>query len=297
MTKEGITSQDLQKSLAHIFKIKLRDVGLAGMKDKESVSTQTFSLLLKEDVDNVTRRIKSDLNIKVNWAKRHKNKLKVGHLLGNKFKIIIADLDFPTKETLKRTKKIIAFLEEKGIPNFYGEQRFGFKGDNFLVGKEIILGRKRVKNKWLRRFLISSYQSYLCNLYLSKRIEYGYFDKILKGDICKKYETGGMFEVDDPEKEQERYQKKEITFTAPLYGSKMWETKSESKKLEREILEDENISVENLKSAKVEGTRRAGRIFLKDFKLREHSKGIKMEFFLPKGSFATTVLREIMKKD
>jgi tRNA pseudouridine13 synthase len=234
ITKKNLTSTEVKDRISKIFKFDKKRVGLAGLKDKKAVTTQTFSVNIqnKEKIKEKIDKIQKIKNLKVNWYKRHRNKLKKGHLLGNKFEIIISDIEYKNKD-IKKIKKILTQLEE-GIPNYYGEQRFGKQGDNHLKGLKIIKGELNVKRRWLKRFLISSYQSHLCNLYLKKRIEKGLFYKILEGDIAKKHSTGGLFVVTDL-KEQKRFDNKEISFTCPIFGKKMWEAEKKAGRLEREV--------------------------------------------------------------
>lgn len=296
ITKKGITSRDVQLKLAKMFGLKNSDIGLAGMKDKNAVTTQTFSIRcgVKQNVQEAIDKIET-MGVKVNWAKFHGNKIRVGHLLGNNFRIVIHDIE--TDDALERAEKIKEKILEKGVPNFYGEQRFGIEGRNVQRGMDVLSDDFNVRNKWLKRFMISGYQSHLCNLYLAKRIEKGCFEKIMKGDVAKKYDTGGLFVVEDVKAEQERYDNKEISFTAPIYGIKMMEAKDEAKELEDSILKDNEVDMKQFENMKVEGTRRLGRVLIKEIDIKEEKGNLVLSFFLPKGAFATTILREFMKKD
>jgi len=295
ITKENLTTRQLQEKLANFFNISVKNVGFAGMKDKNAITTQTFSISEFDSIEKAKELIESNLPVKVNWLRFHKNKLKIGHLLGNKFKILISDLEISNEEALERTKNIVKEIRKRGLPNFFGPQRFGFNGNNIQKGFDIVQGKLNINNRWMKKFLISSYQSYLCNKYLAYRLEKGLFNKILKGDIAKKYDTGGLFEVEDQEKEQERYENHEISFTAPIYGYKMWETTEFARELESKILSDFDMTLEKLRLAKIKGTRRLGRLLIRELSAETKKDGILLTFSLPKGAFATTFLREIMK--
>ena len=301
LTKEGLTTIEVQHKLAALFGLEVTDIGFAGLKDKHARTTQTFSVNVgkvdDDSVDEAVRRIADSLPVTVNWAKLHRNKLRLGHLLGNRFTVTITRLKLPPDEALMRARAVAARLRERGEPNFFGPQRFGFDANNIRWGLEIIQGRYSSSDRWLRRFLISSYQSYLCNRYLSRRLELGAFDYLLEGDIAKKYSTGGLFQVDDWEKEQARYQSHEISFTAPIYGSKMWTAQGPSGELEAKILSEAEVSLEQFDAANVIGTRRLGRLLPSDLDVSLRSHDLVVNFSLPKGAFATTILREIMKVD
>lgn len=292
ITKENLTTREVQLRLADLFKLKPEEVGKAGLKDKYAVTTQTFSVLFNERAspEEITTIIEDNMPIKVNWAKYHKNKIRAGHLIGNRFTILITD----PEGSFQQAQAIADRINETGLPNFYGVQRTGKEGENIYQGWLILKKKKRLGNRWLRKYLLSSYQSYLCNRYLVKRIEKGLFNKILLGDIAKKHETGGLFWVKDPELDQQRFDSKEISFTAPMFGYKMSKPKDESLALEEEILAEMGLDVQEFRAQRIKGTRRIGRV-LPEITVSDPSDGIQLEFTLPKGGFATTLLREFMK--
>jgi len=301
ITKEGMTSRDVEMGLARVFGIANRDVGSAGMKDKHARTTQTFSLLVghvdEAFVQAAPARIAEKLPVTVNWARLHKNKLKRGHLLGNRFAITITDLAVTPDEVVARAQAIIARLEQRGLPNFYGPQRLGREGSNVLRGAELLQNKQHVPDRWLRNLLLASVQSYLCNRYLTRRIAEGSYDHLLLGDIAKKVETGGLFEVTDVEAENPRYTAQEISFTAPMYGPEMWSATGSSGQLEEDVLAANGFSMEQLSKARLTGTRRMGRLRLTDLVTEISDDGLVVRFALPKGAFATTLLRELMKND
>ncbi len=292
ITKENLTTREVQLRLADLFELKPEEVGKAGLKDKYAVTTQTFSVLFNDRAspEEITPIIEDNIPIKVNWAKYHNNKIRAGHLIGNKFTILITD----PEGSFQQAQAIADRINETGLPNFYGVQRTGKEGKNIYQGWLILKKKKRLSNRWLRKYLLSSYQSYLCNRYLVKRIEKGLFNKILLGDIAKKHETGGLFWVEDPELDQQRFDSKEISFTAPMFGYKMSKPKDESLALEEELLAEMGLDVQEFRAQRVKGTRRISRM-LPEITVSNPSDGIQLEFALPKGSFATTLLREFMK--
>lgn len=296
LTRKGISTRRLAHSLASLFGLGRTAVGYAGLKDVRSVSTQTLSLLLgrlsDDEVANIGRVIEARLPVRVNWMRLHSRKLRAGQLLGNRFMINITGLSMDLGKALARAKETAGALKRLGLPNFYGPQRVD--GENVRRGYEIIKGRHRVRDRWLRRFLVSSYLDHLCNLYFVRRLERGYFQRLLQGDIVKKHSTGGMFVVEDTDAEGLRYEAGEISFTAPIFGPRMWWAEGPSGDLEREIFDESDITLEELRRLDVRGTRRLGRL-LPEISIRESNRGIRLEFFLPKGAYATVVLREFMK--
>ncbi len=299
VTKKNLNTRDVQLRLAQLFDVKPEYVGRAGLKDKRSVSTQSFSVLFegeKPAASDVPKIIEENVGVKVNWAEYHTNKLRSGHLRGNRFDILVTGLEIGSEEAVTRADAISTRLDATGVPNFYGYQRVGEEGENALAGWRLLQGEKRIRNRWLRRYLVSCYQSHLCNRYLAKRVEDGLFGTLVRGDVAKKYDTGGMFWVEDVEAEQPRYLDKEITFTAPIYGYKMKPAKHEANVLEEAVLLDSGITNEQFRKLRAKGTRRAGRIVPR-IAVSASADGLRLRFELPKGGFATTVLREFMKND
>lgn len=296
ITKENMNTRDVQLKLAKLFELDPAEVGKAGLKDKYAITTQTFSVVFYKNQpspDDITKIIEEEIPVKVNWAKYHTNKLRAGHLRGNKFTITIVDTE---ENALQKSTKIAEKIRQVGIPNYYGVQRTGEEGENVIQGWLILKDRKRLRDRWLKKYLLSSYQSYLCNRYLAERVQKDLFTELLHGDIAKKHDTGGIFWVEDPIKEQKRFDNKEISFTAPMFGYKMLDAKYESADLEKSILDSVTITKNDFKKHRVKGTRRIGRI-LPEVTINESSERIILTFFLSKGSFATTILREFMKND
>lgn len=301
LTKEELTTREVQRRLAMIFHLPTSEISFAGMKDKHARTTQTFSLNVgyvdEQFVADAPERIQTQLPVQVHWAKLHRNKLKIGHLLGNRFTIVISDLAMPVDAALVQAQAVIDSIKARGVPNYYGPQRLGQQGSNVIRGLGVITGNLDIRDRWLRDLLKASVQSYLCNRYLARRIKDDLFDRLLVGDVAKKYDTGGLFEVEDLDAEQPRYERKEISFTAPIYGPKMWVTGGEAGEFEAALLAEHGLTLEQLGKARLTGTRRMGRLLFPDLEARTGAQGLELSFSLPKGAFATTVLREIMKID
>jgi len=294
ITRSGQTTQDVVQTIASALGIPARGIGYAGLKDKHARTTQVFSLpgVQPDQITDLDQRI----DAKVHWAIPHNKKLRPGHLLGNRFTITVLNPAAP--DAMNRAESIIEAVDQRGLANFFGEQRFGTYGDNAEQGLAILTGKqKRPGAKWLHKLLASAYQSQLFNQYLTLRIERKLFDRILIGDLVKKTDTGGMFTVEDKPTDQERFDQREITFTGPLFGYKMRQPLADAAALEAEILQSSPVTAQQWRSNRVQGNRRAGRLFLAPIGLSSHQQGFTLGFFLPKGAYATILLREIIKSD
>ena len=301
ITKVGLTTKEVQGQLERLFGLKRGEAGFAGMKDKQARTTQSFSLNVGNQpatfADEAAARIEANLPVTVNWVRFHRNKLRLGHLLGNRFQIAVTQLALPMAEVLIRANAIVGALQATGLPNYFGPQRLGRDGHNVRQGRAILQGEHKRGDRWLQRFLVSAYQSYLCNRYLAQRMTMGAFEHLIEGDVAKKHATGGMFDVLDLAAEQPRYTAQEISFTAPLYGPRMWMAKGNSGMLEAEILAESGTTLESLARAHVEGSRRLGRLLVPDLRVEPVGDTVVVTFALPKGAFATTVMGELMKVD
>jgi tRNA pseudouridine13 synthase len=297
VTKKNMTTREVQSQIADLFDLRPQNIGTAGLKDKKAVATQTFSILLeKNDVsaEDAVKRIERKIDVRVNWAKFHNNKFRAGHLVGNRFTVTISDIRIPKGKALERANLIAEQIYLRGMPNYYGDQRIGRGGKNIQEGWAILNGHKHFKDRWLSKLLVAGYQSYLCNRNIAERVRRGLFDKLLLGDIVKKHMTGGIFWVNDLAVDQPRFDSKEISFTAPIFGYKMSHPLGESAVLEAEIFEESEMSMKTFKRMKITGTRRFGRL-TPEIEVTRNQRGIQIDFMLHKGGYATTLLREFMK--
>lgn len=295
VTRQGMTTKEVAGQLAKALDVGGGDISTAGLKDKHALTTQTFSVHhLTMEPEDAARRVADNMDATVNWAIRHRNKLKTGHLLGNRFRIVVAG---PGDGDLAAAQVIAAALAERGLPNFFGPQRFGRQGDNVERGRQIIEGARPPKQKWLRKLLLSAYQSQLFNDWLTKRIVDGLFDKIIIGDVAKKTDTGGLFTVEDQAVDQARLDQGELTYTGPMYGSKMRWAVDEAGAREQAVIQAQGVDADDFKRVGVKGSRRVARLMPDGLKIEPGEGGLWFKFALPKGSYATVVLREFMKND
>jgi len=292
LSREGWTTRDLAVRLAELFGLHPSEIGHAGLKDKVARVTQTVSLFLPDvEPDEVARRVEAELPVTVEAASRHRNKLKPGHLLGNRFELLLRR---PGKDALARAERIAAALDEAGLPNYYGEQRLGAAGENPIKGRRMLQQGRRRKG-WLSKLLLSAWQSELFNRWLAERLRRGWFDRLLLGDLARKQDTGGMFPVEDPAAEGPRLARHEISYTGPMYGWRMRWPDGEPRGLEEEVLAADGVTAEMLKAARLPGSRRPGRIRPEGLTIEPAPEGLRFVFGLPKGSYATSLLREFRK--
>ncbi|WP_099210175.1 tRNA pseudouridine(13) synthase TruD [Thermococcus henrietii] len=351
------------KEVAKRAGISHRDIGFAGTKDRHAVTYQYISVpaKAKEKVESVQIR---DVELRFVSYGRF---IKLGHLLGNRFRIIVRDVG---EDAFEMAKEIIRELREKGgFPNYFGYQRFGERRVvNHLIGKLLLQGEfeesarlflgyadgsmegdEARKNFWetgdvdraleefprflryertllytykktgswkkaflslplpIMRIFIHSYQSYLFNLYLSRRIEELPLNEPLVGDIIVQVKGGipyrdRTYRVTETNINfvREKVKRGEAMVSGPLFGFAMRKAKGLPGELEGEILKEEGITLDAFKKLPKPMAEPGGRreLLIRPIGMTYGyvpGTGMCFRFFLPKGVYATSVLREIMK--
>ena len=310
--KSDMSTWKLITVLAKAGDLQERDIGYAGLKDKNATTIQYISLprsAEKELNKNLTTS-------KIEILERTYNKapIKIGHLKGNRFSIVLHKINKSDAKFFNTTAKM---MQTNGIPNYYGYQRFGEDSNSYMQGKEIAHSGKKLKGS-KEKLLVSAYQSYLFNRWLGERvklsttIEYHSLEKATKklkyplelvkalakqpqkfklfiGDIVIVYPYGKTSLVKEMLNSATFFESKKISPTGLLCGSNVERSKSDAYYLE-EPYDDTELNT-------LKGDRRFAWIWPKNVetKYNENSKNLTVEFYLPKGSYATTFLEEIGK--
>ncbi len=299
--KREMTTANAVRELAKCLDIRESDIGAAGMKDKYAVTRQLLSLpppLTPEAV--VGCEIEG---LKILSAKRHGNKLKTGHLKGNRFILKVRDMDCSLEEAETRAQQIFQRLAAvPGAPNWYGAQRFGRRGGNAKIGKALVTQSKiegKAPRGRQRRLYISAYQSKLFNECLAERMNDNLFSTVLVGDLLQKRDSGGVFASDDASIDQARFDAGEVGLSGPMFGHRMKCAAEGTKASEREarILEREEITLASFShlSKLANGARRPLSIILDEASATALEDALEVRFALPSGSYATAIMREIIK--
>ena len=291
--KRGRTTRDALRTLARALGVPERDAGYAGLKDRAAVTTQWLSFPAARDPDPAALAAPG---LTVKSVSRHANKLRPGHVRANRFEVTVRGGD------LARARACAAALEARGLPGYYGPQRFGADGGNAEVGRALLRGERTPealragRDRFLRRLCISAFQSELFNRWLAERIQDGLFAAALAGDVMKKLDTGGLFLCEDPDAEGPRVARFEIAPAGPMFGHKMKPASGEAAAREARILAASGIDAADLArgGGEAEGTRRAARLPVQ-VALEADDDGYRARFELPRGNYATVVMRELMK--
>lgn len=359
--KKGIGTREALDRIARVLNVSRRDIGLAGLKDAQAVARQWISVehVSPEQVEQVSLR-----EVRVLKTTRHTNKLKPGHLAGNRFVVRLRKLAMPVPQAAEVAQEVLSILSRRGVPNYFGPQRFGNHQDNHLLGKavarndmaafaDLLLGHPNAEldsppifqartlyeqgryeeaaklwpgqlfdqrrslrilasgkgnpkkvyytvDKHLKGLFISAYQSDLFNRVLVARMPN--IDKLLLGDMAYLHVNGACFHVEQPEVEQPRCDRFEISPTGPLLGGRTTKLTGPAGEIENPILDGENLNDDDFRQMKHLGAR-GGRRPLR-FQPRNASmtsgkddwgEYLEFRFELDSGCYATTLIAEITK--
>jgi len=306
--KTDLSTPEVAQLLSKALRIGERNVSYAGLKDRRAVARQTFCVPSRVEALLPSIAIP---RVKILDWKRHRNKLRTGHLAGNRFRIRIRGV-----VDAAAGRAVLDRLRTTGLPNYFGPQRFGGAGDNAAAGKALLRdpspspGETEARSgqpstephrgvDWFRRKLyLSAFQSSLFNRALAERIRRGTFARALRGDVMR-LESGALFVCEDVQADQARLERFEISPAGPLFGPKMLPAAGEVARAEEELLSEEGISIEDFRrgGGETQGGRRAYRLAVPGIELSAQGADAWLEFELPKGSYATVLLRELMDGD
>ncbi len=292
--KRDMGAEYFARQVARRLGIPPGEVGTAGMKDRRAVTRQMVSVpaacadrLAALDGDGV----------RVLRVSRHGNKLKPGHLHGNRFRILVRDADPAAPQ---RLGPILARLREEGLPNYYGPQRFGRDGETVRRGLAMLGGSSRPpRSPFLRKLALSAAQSALFNHYLARRLADGLMRRVLLGDVMAKWPFGGLFVAEDVAREQERFDRRETVPAGPMFGRTTFAAAGEAAAREEAALADAGLTRAAFLGfgTLLAGPRRHNLVYPDALEATPEPEGVRLTFVLPAGSYATVLLREVMKAE
>jgi tRNA pseudouridine13 synthase len=295
--KTGLSAEQLTSHLARSLRVAHQDIGMAGMKDRQAVTRQMVSVPVR--CEPLLASFQHE-QIRILAVQRHRHKLRTGHLRGNRFSILVRNV---ADQALEKALAIAAQLEKTGVPNYFGEQRFGRDAETLRLGLELLQGTKlpgaipRARRKFLLRLALSCMQSALFNRALFERMRDGIVHRVVAGDVMQVTASGGPFVVDDPTVEQTRFEARETVISGPIFGPTMKQPAGDVLLREARLLADAGIPREAFGrfSNLTPGTRRPYLIWPEELIIAASPEGIRVMFTLRSGCYATVVLREFQQ--
>lgn len=290
--KRELNTPDAARSLARALQTRPENAGWAGLKDRRAVTRQWISF---QCPSTPTAESFDVPGVRVLSVSRHGNKLRTGHLRGNRFRLRLAAVPEGHDD---HARAALAHLQQVGLPAYFGTQRFGFGGKNLSSAYAWIVGGERAPQKpFLRKLFVSALQGALFNSWLGERIDNKTFGSALLGDLMRKEDTGGVFLCEDPVIDSARVASWEISPTGPMFGARMKSPTGEALALESAQLERFGVTMEHL--ARVErfgeGTRRPARVRPDQVSMVRAGPDLVLEFGLPRGAYATELVSELLK--
>ena len=286
--KVGENTQYVARQLAKFAAIPARNVSYAGLKDRQGDTKQWFSLHIPGKITPDFSQFESP-GVTILKVVRHNRKIKTGALAGNYFSIVLREIS--DKSVLQKALQHV----QNGVPNYFGEQRFGFDGYNITAALAMFQGRK-IKDRFKRSIYLSAARSYLFNQVVSARIKDGLYNKPLLGDCVQFVGNRSFFPLTELDAASlERLDKREICLTAPLWGAGELASELDAREYETSVLSDYQEIQAGLAKNGLKQERRPLLLIPEKFSaiwLDESS--VKIDFYLPAGCYATSVLRELI---
>lgn len=295
--KRGLTTPQAVERICRRLNLEIGASGYAGLKDKQGVTTQwmSFAGARPEDLLGV-----QDEDLRVLEAARHGNKIRTGHLHGNHFIITLHEVNPQAAEV---AQQISARLLATGLPNFFGEQRFGRDGDNAAAGLSFVRKEKPLpRDRFKRRLFLSALQSQMFNEVLAARLRDGKLQELEGGEVLQRTDSGGLFVSEEREVDQHRLSAGELVITGPICGPRMPLPKENSpaRSREEEVFSRYQLTPQSFADLGklARGGRRPLTVPVAALRVEALSdQTLRLNFSLPAGSYATVLLREIAKQE
>ena len=275
------------EQLAKFAGISARNMSYAGLKDRKAVTEQWFSLQMPGQPTPDFSQFSLE-GVEILEVTRHQRKIRIGSLQGNHFEILLRNA-----EETDELKVRLDFLAKNGFPNYFTEQRFGRDGNNLTQALRWANGEIKVKDRNKRSFYLSAARSEMFNLILSKRMELNLAQQILVGDVLQLNGSHSWFVVDESEdlaQLQQRLTQQDVLLTAPLIG----EEEKSAVDFEHEIFAQHQALFALMRQERMKAARRPILMHPQYFQWQFEPNGLRLQFALPAGSYATALIRELV---
>lgn len=297
--KTNTNTEWLARQLARFVGVEPKEIGYAGLKDRNAITFQWFSVNLEIIDEPDWNEFQLD-GVKILKKTLHRKKLKRGAIKHNEFEIVLRNVVNTTnKELISTVNKI----QLSGVPNYFAQQRFGHDYNNLTRGARWFQGRQKIKKRADKSMILSAARSMVFNEMLSQRIGTAGWNKLFDGEIMMLSGTHSIFsapQIDDEIKQ--RFQKGDIHPTTALWGQGQLTSEKQLLVLEQEVADNLSHWCAGLEKQGLKQERRATRLFPENITIKfaeessdEALNEITLSFSLPTGTYATAVLRELIQ--
>ncbi|MCW8931504.1 MAG: tRNA pseudouridine(13) synthase TruD [Gammaproteobacteria bacterium] len=302
--KTNTNTEWLARQLARFVGVETKEIGYAGLKDRNAITSQWFSVNLEIIEEPDWDDFQLD-GVKILKKTLHRKKLKRGAIKHNEFEIVLRDVENTSKEELKNKIKNI---QSSGVPNYFAQQRFGHDYNNLTRASYWFNGSQKIKKRTDKSMVLSAARSMIFNQMLSERIRVIGWNSLLDGDMMMLSGTHSVFSVPCVDDEiRKRFYQNDIHPTAPLWGRGRLNSENQLLLLEQEVANRLLKWCEGLEKQGLKQERRAARLFPENLSIQfeeipsdsldsdNRMKKLTLSFSLPTGTYATAVLREIIQ--
>ncbi|HEI6752822.1 TPA: tRNA pseudouridine(13) synthase TruD [Legionella pneumophila] len=289
--KRGLTTEEVVKSLARLINKPVKLISHAGLKDKQALTTQWLSVHAPGEIIDGIETLEAP-GWRILECTRHNKKLKPGFLSGNHFIITLRNVS-DESDLIHRIEQI----KFKGVPNYFGEQRFGRDGGNLIKAEEILVQGRKVKDRFLKGMYFSAARSWLYNLILSRRVKESSWNLPLLGDVIQLVGSNSIFVNDKSMDEQllQRIGEKDVSPASPLPGRSKNLVKGTALQIINDVYEEWSAWLDGLEKNGLEEAWRANILYAEQIEYRINQGTVELSFVLPAGAYATVVLRELVQ--
>lgn len=286
--KRGANTDFVAKELARFAGVRPDAVSYAGLKDRHAVTRQTFSIHLPGKADPDWSAL-SHAEFRVIEAVRHSRKLHRGALKGNRFRIVLREID----SDREAAERIVESIGAHGVPNYFGEQRFGRESANVERAKAMFAGRHVQRHE--RSLFLSAARAHVFNSVLSARVEQGDWNRLRDGDVFMLVGTHSIFGPEPLTPELlSRLERGDIAPTGPLWGAGPLRSTGAVAEFESAVAAQLPELAAGLAVNGLRQERRSLVLRPRELELRWlPDAGAELCFYLSSGSYATVLLREI----
>jgi len=287
--KRNCTTPDVARELAQQCGVARRTVSWAGLKDRQAVAEQWFSIDLAGRPDP---GLTGGRGFEVLEVQRHGRKLRRGALAGNAFELLLREVDGEREAIEAR----LAGISKSGVPNYFGPQRFGRRGDNVEQALAMFAGKLRVRGREQRSILLSAARSHIFNAILGERVSADDWNHALPGDVLQWQGSRSHFLWDGSETEriETEIAALELHPTGALWGRQGSQATDDMAEREEAVAGRYPELVQGLVDAGMDSDRRALRLMVSQLEWHWEEDTLRLQFELPPGAYATTVLREVL---